>query len=265
MKSGVAGARVLAFVGPFVALAACTWDVSIGDEASNAANARPDAPAERVDASRDGGRVDATSSDDAGLPSRDGADAGHSDGPAQKPDAGVPPKCPAAEPPIGSQCTDIGLECEYGTSTNVDCNTILRCTATGWRQAAASTACVTGMCPAQYSDITVGGSCTPAGEVCDYGQGTCTCASPSAAVMKPDGGNPSGVPHWSCVPEQPHCPSPRPKLGTPCSATNATCDYGSCTGGIALACTNGVWEEALTACPGSASSGSGSATLGSGT
>jgi hypothetical protein len=263
MTSGVARPRVVVLWGPFVALAACTWNVSIGDEASDAGTSRYDAPVKNLDA---GGRAgpDATSPGDARPPSRDAADAGHSDAPVQKSDAAVPAKCPPAEPAVGSQCTDVGLECEYGTSSNVDCNTITRCTSTGWRQITAGTACVMGTCPAQYSNITVGMSCTPAGEVCAYSEGTCTCSSPSAAV-KPDGGDPSTAARWSCVAEQPNCPTPRPKLGTPCVATSATCDYGSCTGGVALACTNGLWEEALTACPTSTSSGSGSATPGSGT
>jgi hypothetical protein len=61
------------------------------------------------------------------------------------------------------------------------------------------------------------------------------------------------TPFWYCQsPGTGGCPQPRPRLGSPCTSSGYSCDYGGgCTiqGGTAQVCTNGVWTETFEACP----------------
>jgi hypothetical protein len=89
------------------------------------------------------------------------------------------------------------------------------------------------------------GMCPAEGETCDYPEGTCLCTSDPGGL--PIGGGPV----WDCVPVSKGCPSPRPKLGTPCSVPSSTeCDYGQCSGGVGEQCVDGSWAIAtLIGCP----------------
>ena len=60
-------------------------------------------------------------------------------------------------------------------------------------------------------------------------------------------------PFWLCSVPASGCPDPRPRLGEACSQPALFCDYGSCTGGIAVQCTDGNWQREETACPAHAS------------
>lgn len=47
---------------------------------------------------------------------------------------------------------------------------------------------------------------------------------------------------------EPGCRSPRPDIGTPCSDTGHICNYGACSGGVALECADGTWQVTSFAC-----------------
>jgi hypothetical protein len=187
------------------------------------------------------------------VPGNDGGnDGGHPDGGGTG-DSGE--TCPTSAPTSGTPCQDFEVECEYGTSANVSCNQLLKCIPdcdpdgcpTGtWTNVASSAPCVTG-CPSTYASVPVTTDCQTDGLVCGYAQGTCTCSN--GGVPHPGG------PAWDCFPAQSGCPSPRPNLGTSCTAEGQSCDYGSCYGGIAVECSHGSWQETMTACPASASAG----------
>jgi hypothetical protein len=59
-------------------------------------------------------------------------------------------------------------------------------------------------------------------------------------------------PTWNCQgPTQGSaCPTPRPRLGSPCSPAGLDCDYGACTvpGGSNESCAGGVWTQSLGVC-----------------
>ena len=153
---------------------------------------------------------------------------------------GTGPSCPVSQPPPGGACPAIGLECEYGTDPNPACDPIVQCTASGW-QSLGPSACPGGTCPATYGQVPVSQGCMPTNLTCDYPEGTCICSL---------GTGPVGLsPHWMCWPAMPGCPSPRPRMGTPCGQPGLSCDYGACAGGVQLECKDGVWQQALTPCP----------------
>jgi len=188
----------------------------------------------------DGG-VDAPSRDGGVTSVPDATEAGGDAG-GLGPDAS--PECPAAAPVVGSTCKDIGEECEYGASAATACNKVYKCESTGWQSEAATGACPVSSCPASYTLVDVGTTCSPGGATCGYPQGTCTCAPPSPATVptKPD--------EWQCFPVQAGCPSPRPKLGSACAAgTSTACNYGACADGLELVCRGGIWVSETVGCP----------------
>jgi hypothetical protein len=156
-------------------------------------------------------------------------------------DGGGPsPACPSS-PPGSGPCPKVGIECEYGNNANADCNDVYSCGPTGWTTG--EVACPVPTCPSSYASVPINSTCSPTGGICGYEQGTCTCSE----------GSPPRIngPVWQCFPAQTGCPSPRPDLGTPCSAPSSlTCDYGACSGGISLSCQDGSWQQSNTACPG---------------
>ncbi len=101
-------------------------------------------------------------------------------------------------------------------------------------------ACPTGQCPTSYPTTSGTIACTPQGLDCAYPEGQCNCSY---------GSLPSQETHWWCSAVTPGCPEPRDPLGSACTPEGLQCDYGACTGGIAEQCTNGIWVQALTACP----------------
>jgi hypothetical protein len=162
-------------------------------------------------------------------------------------DGGAPPDsggvgCPAS-PPSGADtaCPKVGLECEYGSNANLACNQLYTCQSSGWLTG--EVACPEPTCPASYSAVPTGHKCDTDGGICGYPQGTCTCSSGSPPLIN--------GPEWQCFPAQAGCPSPRPDIGTGCTASpSLVCNYGACSGGISLSCTDGTWQDAETACPG---------------
>jgi hypothetical protein len=161
-------------------------------------------------------------------------------------EAGTGVSCPVVAPNDGSVCPKVGLQCEYGTSPDLACNQLATCQTTGWVYQAA-TKCPVSTCPLTYEAITPGGACTPADATCAYPHGTCVCSSGSGLIRIVDG---SIAVDWACFPATMSCRSPRPRIGDPCNDDKRTCDYGACGGGIALQCTDGLWQEAFVACPG---------------
>jgi hypothetical protein len=145
-------------------------------------------------------------------------------------------------PPIGGNpCPEVGLQCEYGTNPNPACNDIETCESNGWSYPTPGPACPQGTCPALYSEVSQGADCSPQGLDCSYAQGQCNCD------QEPESANQNPV--WLCSTPASGCPNPRPRIGAPCSQSSLYCDYGACTGGIALQCTDGTWQEGATACP----------------
>jgi len=148
--------------------------------------------------------------------------------------------CPATQPIGGTTCPMIGLECEYGNDPNPSCDQVISCTSTGW-SFPSHNACPPGTCPASYSAVPLGKDCTPFGLDCAYAEGQCNCAG-TVPVSGPN-------PVWQCSTPAMGCPEPRPRLGSSCTMETLSCDYGSCTGGVAMKCTNGIWLVEHTPCP----------------
>jgi hypothetical protein len=155
-------------------------------------------------------------------------------------DSGTGPVCPAS-PPDGGPCSNPGTECEYGTNPNPSCNDVVTCTSTGWSLPTPGPACPPGTCPASYSAVPVGKTCSPAGLDCAYPEGQCNC-SVSGPVVGPN-------PDWQCSMPAEGCAEPRPRIGEACSQPALMCNYGACTGGVALQCVDGSWQRAEVPCP----------------
>jgi hypothetical protein len=165
------------------------------------------------------------------------------------PDAGPPEPdggssgCPATEPAQGDDCPTDNLTCEYGTNANPYCNDLWECDGGAWQDMAPpSNGCVPpgATCPDYASISGTSTTCTLQSQTCDYSQGTCVCTDSPGGLPTTNG------PFWSCVPISQGCPGPRPPLGSPCSVDSTTvCDYGECSGGVAMTCTDGYWSIAM--------------------
>jgi len=192
---------------------------------------------------------DGSTGSDSGSDSPSSPDSG-TDAPPPGTDGGKPTgACPANPPALGATCSPTSLVCEYGSNPDEQCNQIFDCTSTGWNDDTTKGICPVAECPASYAAIATPAdqtACTVEGAECVYpSQGTCLCTS------DPGGLPLVGGPVWDCIAATPTCPSPRPRLGSPCSSEGSTCDYGACTGGISLECTGGVWQKnTMVACPG---------------
>lgn len=150
--------------------------------------------------------------------------------------------CPAILPTAGSVCAPSGLSCEYGDDPNPGCNAIVTCQGSaGWSAPPPGAHCMPGTCPAAYSGVPQGMVCSPQGLDCAYAQGQCNCA-PTAPVSGPN-------PVWQCSTPAFGCPEPRPREGSACSSPGLTCDYGACSGGVSLECSDGFWRVTSMACP----------------
>jgi hypothetical protein len=205
---------------------ACALALTVGCGGSFVATGDNDGSTPGSDAGSDGGGSPDTGSNDTGSP-----------------DSG-PTFCPAKPPTKGGKCSPDGIECEYGSNPNADCNELFDCTGSGWTNATPKLACAPQSdCPASYASITGHKTC-PASELdltCAYPLGTCICSDGELPV--------SGGPFWNCVPATATCPSPRPKLGSACTEDGTTCDYGACEGGTAIECKAGYWQMAEFGCP----------------
>jgi hypothetical protein len=134
------------------------------------------------------------------------------------------------------------MECEYGDDPNPECNQIETCESNDeWSYPPPGPVCIPGTCPASYAQVPQGKQCTPQGLDCAYSEGQCNCAD-TVPVSSPG-------PVWQCSQPAAGCPNPRPRIGESCTQPGLSCDYGACTGGIALECTDGSWQQAVTACP----------------
>jgi hypothetical protein len=156
------------------------------------------------------------------------------------------PSCPTSPPGVGSACSDIGEQCEYGSSPDPACNEIFDCTANGWQK----TSAVGPTCPGPDGGFDSGGgcpmqpptgACSDLGETCNYATETCVCSN---------GSPPPVFTSWHCTMPGPGCPEPRPAIGSSCSMPGLMCDYGHCNGGVELDCTNGIWQIGGGPCPG---------------
>jgi hypothetical protein len=133
------------------------------------------------------------------------------------------------------------MQCEYGDNPNPECNDIETCEMNGeWSFPAPGPACPMGTCPATYADVPQGKTCPQQGLDCAYPQGQCNCSTPALAGP--------GI-EWLCSTPAAGCPDPRPDIGTSCAQPGLSCDYGACTGGVELQCTDGTWQQEETACP----------------
>jgi hypothetical protein len=160
-------------------------------------------------------------------------------------DAGTD-SCPTSRPPTGRPC-GTSLTCEYGSDPEVSCDTLLGCLDGGWSitsepEEAGCGRTNSASCPATFSAITEGTPCSAYGTECYFPEARCWCDTGL-------GGMPLA---WDCdiattqtdsgffIPDG-GCPEPRPRLGTPCSASDVglSCEYGnSCW---ALRCPSGAW------------------------
>jgi hypothetical protein len=176
------------------------------------------------------------SSGGSGSGSSSGASSGSSSG------IGGGGGCPASLPTAGSTCAPSGISCEYGSDPNPECNVIVTCQGSaGWSAPPPGFHCMPGTCPATYADVPQDKDCSPQGLDCAYPQGQCNCA-PTVPASGPN-------PVWQCSTPASGCPEPRPREGTACSSPGLTCDYGACTGGVSLECSDGYWRVAVVACP----------------
>jgi hypothetical protein len=178
---------------------------------------------------------DSPVSSDSGTDTGKGSDTGGGGGP-----------CPSTEPTAGHACSPTDLECQYGDNPNLNCDQLFRCEPEGWVKIAGGGSCPPESdCPASYPGGTTMKATCDESELdltCSYAQGTCICSDGSLPMP--------GGPSWQCFPATSKCPSPRPKIGSPCSDNGTTCDYGACEGGVELQCTGGIWQVVETPCPG---------------
>jgi hypothetical protein len=137
------------------------------------------------------------------------------------------------------------LACEYGSNPDPGCNQQFECTNGAWFDQSSGKICLPQSdCPATYASVPDNQDCSDQSLICAYAQGQCICTTSFEGVEMQN-------PTWQCAAAVSGCPSPRPDIGTPCTAdpSNAMCDYGSCSGGVGLTCKQGVWEQVFTPCP----------------
>ncbi len=161
------------------------------------------------------------------------------------PDGGATSHCPSSPPAGGASCTPESLKCEYGSNPDPNCDQLFVCTSGAWLDKTSGGVCAPqSLCPASYNAVPTGQDCAPDELSCGYPEGECICTKSSGGLQKI-------TPSWSCFPKVEGCPSPRPDIGSSCTApSKQLCDYGACSGGVALSCVNGVWQQAQTLCPG---------------
>jgi hypothetical protein len=191
-----------------------------------------------------------------GTPPVDGGglDSATGDGGSPPPEAG--PLCPSSVTYATGSCTG-ALVCEYGRDPDLRCDTVVTCSSGVWTQTQAPSGqnCQTASapeCPATFAALTAeAGACAPVDIACIYPEARCSCATHcgNVGIIGSDGG---GVAEWCCLDApQSSCPSPRPRLGDPCGTQGQICDYGYCSGNVALECDRGVWAQAPpSGCPG---------------
>jgi hypothetical protein len=175
--------------------------------------------------------------DDGGSGAESGSGSGSSSGSGS---GGGTTECPPNVPSNAASCPRVGLACEYGDNANPSCNQIADCASSGWNVPPLGP-CASGTCPAAYADVVQNKACSPEGLDCSYAEGQCDCTS-TLPVASP-------APVWECTTPASGCPAPRPRIGSPCTQPGLSCNYGACTGGVAVECENGIWTQELLPCP----------------
>lgn len=160
--------------------------------------------------------------------------------------------CPTDAPTPGAGCSVPWYQrCEYGTSADVLCNTILSCSNGAWTVWQDTKSCpVLESCPAAPT-----GACTTPLIACEYPDASkvCVCGICGGGPPPPDG----YLLTWRCADPGPSCPLSRPRLGTACALdagadAGIACRYGGagCCEGVYQECTQGVWIGEVTGiCP----------------
>jgi hypothetical protein len=160
--------------------------------------------------------------------------------------------CPPVAPNAKTSCSVAGLQCEYGTDPDLSCDDLATCSSGSWQstEGTAAQACptppATGACPATYAAAESAGTCSASGLACGYTQGRCDCAvatgGPPSVGTKPT--------RWLCDDPGTSCPMPRPRVGSACTQSGLTCNYGACSipDGVGLQCTGGLWQVSPVAC-----------------
>ena len=161
----------------------------------------------------------------------------------------------------GAPCSlNTPTNCEYGDHFDSRCNTLAGCRYnqvdgpenSWWLVTEQATSCAEPSnppgCPADYSEVPDGSTCTETDLNCGYAQGTCGCVQEYRDTF-------FASPQWVCVPLEPGCPSTRPALGSPCpddiEGTFLACDYGRCFygGRLSVGCSPGRhWVETSVEC-----------------
>jgi len=165
-------------------------------------------------------------------------------------DGGLTIDCPSSIPSSGANCAKEGLECEYGTSAELQCNTLATCQGGHWNVVPpVPDACQppSSKCPPSFAQVPVDQACPDAvGTTCDYPQGTCGCTDYFGGPVPADA---AAAARWYCDNPAPGCPMPRPRIGSPCSQEGQECNYSPCTpSGTGTLCQNGTWHEQMIAC-----------------
>jgi hypothetical protein len=151
---------------------------------------------------------------------------------------------------VRSSCSG-DVECEYGSDPDVACDAVATCMSGAWSvKPAPSPACSTTStpgCPSTYAALSQETTCSSVGASCFYPEARCGCSTHCEMFGR-------DMPFWCCpdAPPGAGCPSPRPRLGSPCALMDGgVCDYGGCSGNVMLICTGGVWQEdTMFGCPG---------------
>jgi hypothetical protein len=166
----------------------------------------------------------------------------------------APVECPT-EVQANSPCDIAGAACEFGPSSDRDCNTTFICMGSPygafWAEQTAPHCA--GVCPLP-TEIVPDAPCNipakPDSGLADDAL-ELQCAGPKslcACTTGPGGANVHPR-KWVCVPAGEGCPIQRPNFGRPCLG-DKTCDYGSCEfkRGTGMICEQGVWQVEAQSC-----------------
>jgi hypothetical protein len=155
------------------------------------------------------------------------------------------PVCPGTAPTVGDPCTLADTAtCEYGSAFDPGCNTLAQCVSGKWTKPFGD--CTTPpsdpVCPASFSDITAGGTCSPTGTNCSYAEGACYCGACGGGGFPPPA-DAAPPPTWQCSTVNAGCPAVRPRFGEACTVDAQTCSYEFCTcTRVNLICKDGYWQ-----------------------
>jgi hypothetical protein len=169
------------------------------------------------------------------------------------PSGGLGRDCPATPPAQGSPCAKPGgLQCEYGSDWDSECNTLADCYTPQATWEIRSPSTIPGQCPtpptggASCPDTPeqATGTCSAVGTICEYApHALCSCFDNGEVTNQ----GPVG-PEWFCeTGHEAPCPATRPRIGSTCpaSAEDTTCQYQICGRGGVTWCHAGIWLEGI--------------------